>query len=231
MRTEISRVAHAGGAWKGETYTNSLEALDFNKQNYEYFEIDLLLTSDGHIVCVHNWPSFWKRSAGFEQFNSPSLDEFRDLSRKLPWTPCEMDSLSIWLAENPDKKIVLDAKTHQPDRLVSRFAKEFKGDLSQVYPQIYSQREIDTVTGLGFGGIIYTLYRQPSSFESIVQFWNSHNLSAVVLDVDQAKKLTGSLSEAGIVVMVHTVNDFTELAELKSLGVSDIYTDTLGEWK
>ena len=50
------RIAHAGGQFNGATYTNSLEALD---QNYEAgfraFEIDLSFTSDGELVCLHDW--------------------------------------------------------------------------------------------------------------------------------------------------------------------------------
>src|SRR5687767_5898467 len=35
-------IAHAGGGYAGETYTNSIEALDANAAAYELFEIDFV---------------------------------------------------------------------------------------------------------------------------------------------------------------------------------------------
>ena len=50
------RIAHAGGQFNGATYTNSLEALDRNYgAGFRAFEIDLSFTSDGELVCLHDW--------------------------------------------------------------------------------------------------------------------------------------------------------------------------------
>ena len=40
FKTEY-RVLHAGGIYKNQIYTNSIEALEKNKKGFKYFEIDL----------------------------------------------------------------------------------------------------------------------------------------------------------------------------------------------
>src|ERR1039458_4726270 len=53
---EARMVAHAGGAVRGETYTNSRDALDQHyAMGYRVFELDFDWTSDGHLVISHDW--------------------------------------------------------------------------------------------------------------------------------------------------------------------------------
>lgn len=40
----------------GKAYTNSLEALQSNlAAGHRIFEVDLAITSDGKVVCLHDW--------------------------------------------------------------------------------------------------------------------------------------------------------------------------------
>ena len=51
-------IAHAGGSINYHVYTNSLESLEKNYNlGARYFELDLLLTSDGKIAAAHDWDS------------------------------------------------------------------------------------------------------------------------------------------------------------------------------
>lgn len=49
-------LAHALGGIDGQTYTNSKEAIEnsYNK-GVRLFEVDVKLTSDNKLVCVHGW--------------------------------------------------------------------------------------------------------------------------------------------------------------------------------
>ena len=49
-------MAHALGGIDGENYTNSKEALEssYNK-GIRLFEVDINLTADDKLVCVHGW--------------------------------------------------------------------------------------------------------------------------------------------------------------------------------
>ncbi len=54
-RDALPRVAHAGGGFEERTYTNTLAALEHNRDDYELFEIDFSWTSDDELVCLHDW--------------------------------------------------------------------------------------------------------------------------------------------------------------------------------
>lgn len=54
-------VAHATGSLDGYTYLNSKESLLKSLKNgYKYIEVDLQLTVDSILVCVHDWEQFNK---------------------------------------------------------------------------------------------------------------------------------------------------------------------------
>ena len=53
FKTEY-RVLHAGGFYKNQIYTNSIEALEKNKKDFKYFELDFQLTKDNKLICEHD---------------------------------------------------------------------------------------------------------------------------------------------------------------------------------
>ena len=48
------RVLHAGGLYKGETYTNSIESFEKNGKYLKYLEVDFQLTKDNKLICAHD---------------------------------------------------------------------------------------------------------------------------------------------------------------------------------
>ena len=49
-------IYHAGGGIDGLTYSNSREALEHTlNQGNRFVEVDFLFTSDGQLVCAHDW--------------------------------------------------------------------------------------------------------------------------------------------------------------------------------
>ena len=107
----LPRVAHAGGGYNGLTYTNSLDALDANAADYELFEIDLLWTSDGKMVCLHDWEQPFLAPSGVIKGEPLSLAVFEAIARQhTDFQPCTLDSLTVWLRDHPDVRIVLDVK-------------------------------------------------------------------------------------------------------------------------
>ena len=80
----IPLIAHAGGGFKDLTYTNSIDALELNKENYEFFELDFFLTDDGKIVCAHDWSE-----------NLKSFSIFQTYVDKQDFKPCTYLTLKI----------------------------------------------------------------------------------------------------------------------------------------
>ena len=48
------RVAHAGGEYNGLKYVNSIAAMNLNSKYTKYIELDLQLTKDNRLVCIHD---------------------------------------------------------------------------------------------------------------------------------------------------------------------------------
>ena len=222
------RVAHAGGALNGVSYTNSLEALNVNVMHYDIFEIDLLRTSDGVIVCAHDWPGYW-RAAGESLFHAPSYSEFLESSLRLPWTPCDLESLNSWMSDNPDKKIILDSKSSDAVSIYAEARRILNDKSSNVYPQIYNINNFEKVDSMNWAGVLWSLYKRPMPVSRVLDLSVDLDLSAIVISRDIVGSHAEPLIEAGRVVYVHTVNEFEELLDLKNIGIEDVYSDVLRE--
>lgn len=226
----LPRVAHAGGAVGNVVSTNSLEALAANSSYFDYFELDFSETSDGHPVCLHDWDAAFSALLGPD---SPSnggpvtLSEFERTIDQSPWTPCTVDSLSGWMQSNPTAIIVTDVKT---DDNVATLKKLFTGlpDANRrVIPQVYSADEARVVYEVGFDQTILTLYRDNRTASEIVATLDGLDFFAVTVPKQRAQHLAGPIADTGLYVYAHTVNNYKELAELRSFGVTEIYTDFL----
>ncbi|MBQ6965745.1 MAG: hypothetical protein IJP82_08685 [Bacteroidaceae bacterium] len=81
-------IAHATGAINGKTYLNCQEALLQSLNNgYKYVELDLSLTTDSALVCVHDWAYFCKNLVGDSIETAISTKEFLGKSILGQYTP------------------------------------------------------------------------------------------------------------------------------------------------
>ena len=225
---KVPRIAHAGGSVGTVVYSNSLEALETNKEFFQLFELDFLETSDGNLVCLHDWEQSAEKMLG-SRFEKPiSLQEFDSLVRKNPeLTACNLKTLSSWLDENPDKKIVTDVKSDSSAEFLRLLAIQYPRLVDRFIPQIYHPDEYPIVKAAGFKDIIFTLYRSNLSDNEVLGFANSVSLYAVTMDSSRVGQLSLDLNSAGIPVYAHTINDLEWWAQLRDYGVSNIYTDFL----
>lgn len=220
------RVAHAGGAFEGLTLTNSIDALDKNAEHFDYFEIDLINTSDGEIVCVHDWPSFHQRATGERKYFAPTYEQFLELSNSLTYVPCNLVSLVAWIDDNPTKHIVLDSKTENATDAYQAFVEHSTVVIrEQVFPQIYSPEEYQELSSgqMGWGGIIWTLYKRFPSQGVLEEVASGLPLAAITLPMERVSEL--SFEDIDVPVYAHTVNRLSDFKDLKLGGVSEIYTN------
>lgn len=211
--------------WQG---TNSLEALEFNRDHYDLFEIDLLWTSDDELVCMHDWEHTAVLIFGRMSSVPPSLAEFEELVAKNPYvTSCTMETLAQWLETNPGKRLVTDIKEDNP-RGLERLAGRLEPASERVVPQIYHPDEYATVRGLGYRDIIWTLYKHPLPVEIVLETVRNMDLFAVTMPRTMAEQgLARKLKALGVPTYVHTVNTRREYEYYRELGVTEIYTDWL----
>lgn len=221
-------VAHAGGAFSGLHYTNSIDALTTNAHHYSLFELDFVFTADGHLVCMHDWNESALRTFGRALTPPPTLLEFERLVAANPhYKNCTAASLKRWLSENPTKKIVTDIKDDNLAGL-GYIANNFPDYQSRFIPQIYTPDEYAAVRALGFKDIIWTLYRYQDRNAEVAQQAQTMDLFAVTMNEKRANKgLACRLAKHGILSYVHTINDVTQAQALFRRGVSGVYTDSL----
>ncbi len=223
------RIAHAGGAVGGATYTNSLEALEHNyARGFRFFEIDLVWSSDGALVALHDWEDNFDRLFGRRLTAPLSAAEFVRADNVRGLTLLSLDGVLSWFASRPDAFLITDVKSRNLDALavIASRRPPLRG---RIIPQIYHPDEYSAVRALGFDAIIWTLYRQRISDFAVVNRLAEMRLFAVAMPKARARRgrLGPYLDDIGVPALAHTVNDPDELIELMRLGVTEVFTDFL----
>ena len=225
----LPRVAHAGGGYRGQTYSNSIDALNFNRDFFELFELDFSWTSDGHLVCLHNWGGAFQRAFGLEPRGPLRLDEFVALLETHATVEhCTLDTLVAWLQEHPHKRIVTDVKQDNVGALL-KVAEKHPELRQRFIPQVYQPNEYYVAKALGYEDVIWTLYRFGGDGEAVVAHLHAMDLYGLTMTQAIAERgLAHAAREArGVASWVHTINQPEELTRFRQLGVTEIYTDWL----
>ncbi len=234
----FEKIVHAGGElWGIDSQgtnrsflgSNSLEGLEnCVKNGYNAIELDFSFTSDGHLVCIHDWNSEYIDT--IENGTPLSYDEF--MSSKIFWnfTPLDIETVGKFMQENPQVYIITDIK-EQFSEAVSAIAEALPELKSRFVIQIYADDEYDVAHDAGYGNIIYSLYRldwaSKTDTQALVKFSRSHPLIGFTFSYElcDIKNYVSGMSKAGVPLYVHTVNDPTEIQKYHSAGIHGVYTD------
>lgn len=222
----------ADGVWRSFFGSNSVEALEecgrYFGERGGIVELDFNFTSDGELVCIHDWsPEYIE---GIEYGVALSYDEF--MSSEIYWnfTPLDLGYVASFLRANPEIYIVTDIKTDNIAgvRKIAETCPELK---DRFIIQIYSAAEYDMVRELGFSNVIYTLYMLPwhekVDTDALVKFEKSHPLVGFTFPAElcEIEGFLDGMLESGVPLYVHTVNDATEAKAYIDRGITGIYTD------
>lgn len=243
IRAKSDKIVHAAGelwgfdadgVWRSFFGSNSVEALE---ECGKYFgergglvELDFNFTSDGELVCIHNWSPEYIEGIEFDV--ALSYDEF--MSSEIYWnfTPLDLTYVASFLREHPEIYIVTDIKVDNVTGC-AKIAETCPDLMDRFVIQIYSELEYDEVRKLGFDNVIYTLYMLPwhekVDTASLVEFERSHPLvgftfPAELCDIDGFLE---GIREAEIPLYVHTINDADEARSYTKRGITGVYTDYL----
>lgn len=204
------------------TYTNSLDALNQNRENFDYFEIDLKFTNDGFLVCANDWESIFPDMEG----KSPTLEQFLSLREIEPFERCTLESLASWLKLNRKKRIITDVKDDNI-RALTKISENYPNLIDQFIPQIYYPSEYGPAKQLGYDKLIFTLYRYSGNANELLNALEHMDLFAVTLPKRLVKSHIAHLYKINIATYVHTVNNPDELLKYRCMGVTEFYTDWL----
>lgn len=221
-------IAHAGGEYRGITYSNSLEALNANyARGLRLFEMDFSWTSDGQLAAIHDWHRYTGRSRNW--FGPPALDEFAK-DKTCATTPTTLFMVYRWLEEHPDAFIVTDVKRRSLEAL-AKIRMERPELVHRFIVQIYQFKDYDLAVSQGFRNIILTLYQclAKTPDDAIVRFAREHRLFALTMSLarSRASDLAMKLRRDNVPVYIHTVNTPEDLHEALARGAVGVYSDTL----
>lgn len=240
MLSEEKKIAHAGGQVIGEDgevykYTNCLEAFSRCVEDGVHFvELDLRLTTDKEIVCIHNWRKDFMKADGTMAQSAVSLEEFRQGSIRGSFTPMTMEDVALALREHPDSYIVVDLKGSEEEMVEGYrlLAQKYPDLMPQLIPQFYHVSEYDSLYELGFRSMIYTLYKT-EEWERSESALNEFAMRVSLVGITMGKKraldenFLSQVLATGQPVYANTVDNPARQQKLFDLGVSAVYTNVV----
>ena len=225
-----SLIAHGGGALSGDTYLNCYDAIKYYyEKGIRLFELDVEYTSDGMPVMLHSWDGFQWKYLGLDRNSVCKYDEFKNAKMKNNYTQHDLESLSNYMiTEFQEMYWITDTKADNK-KLLSNLATNYPYLVDRVIPQVYNQNEYFYAKNLGFKNIIYTLYMSEDTDEQILDFCKHNDIFAITMPLQRVldSELSQKLSELGVYVYTHTVNDDETYKTVLLKGVKGIYTDSL----
>ncbi len=238
---DLPVVVHGLGFIEGHYVTNSLDALLVNyKRGFRVFEIDLNMTSDGHLVARHDWTLGHYQYLGqtYRPVAGPiPFETFMSLKIHGKYKPASWEDILQVMKEHQDLYVITDTKERDKNQVHQTFSYLVKAAkkvdpkiLDRIIPQIYDPAMLSYIQSYhDFKHIIYTLYHHINiqSPEQLADWSARNHITAVAAFPFRLKNdMRTALQKKGILVYAHTVNDPAEAAAYRAQGIG-IYTDYL----
>lgn len=220
-------IAHGGGV--GEfTYTNCLEAvLDSLKKGFRFIEIDMIETSDGHILGAHDWKHF-RSLAGIKDSSDLPLSLFEAQKLKIngKYNILSGSDISELMKSNTQLVLVTDKirnyklllkEIPYPDRMIV---------------EVFSPQDYNKALKSGIKYPAYCIWNK-NNLETAIKF----KFPLVTMDAknffenDEDIQLVQKLHDSGVTILLFYTSfsdrDKPEFLK-KYLGttISKVYTDT-----
>jgi glycerophosphoryl diester phosphodiesterase len=186
-------------------------------QGFKFFEVDLLLTSDGYLICSHG-----------DNRTKMSYQEYVDASNAAGLAPCHFDDLVDKAQAHPQIYFILDVKNHFEKSYALIKEKVSAKNVGQSFiPQIYYLHEVYFLRkGNIFPAEIFTAYRSKLSTENVFKNVRALNIPVVTINQNRLANLKTSLPK-DLLVFTHPVNSLSDAYQFKDRGISGIYTNDL----
>lgn len=217
-------IAHGGGL--GDfLYTNSREAvLDSLQRGYKYIELDILVTSDGHLVGGHDWPLV-RDIAGLTDVQNCPLSRAELLACRSSWkyTLLFAEDICRLMEENPQMILVTD-KVQDFDLLVREIPY-----VDRIVVEAFDSYNYLAALRAGVKNVALTVY----SDQNLIQA-HKYKLHGLVMYAHELEKnpkiveLATQLHQEGCCIMVHgapTCDDVEFIRKYLGRCVSRIYTN------
>ena len=228
---ETSRlIYHAGGEVSGYTYSNSKEAVEKTlSDGNRLLEIDFLFTSDGHLVCLHEWQNL----LGMTQ--PCTLEKFLTVHIFNKFTTITAMNIIDYMAQYPDMYLIVDTKEDSLAAVVTELLRLCDSDPSiadRFVIQLYDagmKAGILELYPFGKDNFLFTAYKFGADRpDEIMKLCQQEEIRIVTVKYGAWNITTVQrFNDAGFLVFEHTVNDTIRTNNGLARGVYGFYTDSL----
>jgi glycerophosphoryl diester phosphodiesterase len=230
-------MAHALGGLDGKTYHNTLSAFEAaRKQNYQYFEVDISMTSDKRLVLCHGWTRAQCKTTGMEYSDELENATYDRIMEKTVHGNSLIDAKDFYeiVKQYPQYRFEIDfhgrtgAEMKNRVELLLEDMKEDREALDHLLIQSYSQGMYEGVEKLyPFKYHQYLVGKNIDKLDEIINYALDHGICALALRMNHAKPaLVQKIKNAGLYTLAYTVNsDMDIAAKLLESGVDTLCTD------
>lgn len=215
-------IAHAGGGINGLKYTNSLEAMEQSiEHGFKMIELDLLISSDGRIVAVHDWKSFHEMTNS----NNTGSISYKEFESKIIYDKYKTLNISTAIDVLDENDVVLVTDKIKNLALLSKYII----DKDKSIIEVFSIDKYNEAIELGFNNVALNI---DLNTPFILEWIDLNKIRAVTYRGDNLGSLGSEykkaieLSNMGVSSMIYSTNDL-DLDGIKASGIGNfaLYVD------
>ncbi|CAK2029419.1 GP-PDE domain-containing protein [Vibrio crassostreae] len=215
-------IAHAGGGINGLKYTNSLEAMEQSiEHGFKMIELDLLISSDGRIVAVHDWKSFHEMTSS----NNTGSISYKEFESKIIYDKYKTLNISTAFDILGENDVVLVTDKIKNLALLSKYII----DKDKSIIEVFSTDKYNEAIELGFNNVALNI---DLNTPLILEWIDLNKIKAVTYRGDNLGSLGSEyqkaieLSNMGVSAMIYSTNDL-DLDGIKASGIVNfaLYVD------
>ncbi|MEZ9857533.1 glycerophosphodiester phosphodiesterase family protein [Vibrio splendidus] len=215
-------IAHAGGGINGLKYTNSLEAMEQSiEHGFKMVELDLLISSDGRIVAVHDWKTFHEMT---NSNNTGSISS-KEFESKIIYDKYKTLNISTAIDILYKNDVVLVTDKIKNLVLLSKYII----DKDKSIIEVFSIDKYNEAIDLGFNNVALNI---DLNTPFILDWIDLNKIKAVTYRGDNLGSLGSEykkaieLSNMGVSSMIYSTNDL-DLDGVKASGIGNfaLYVD------
>ena len=229
-------VAHAGGGFEDNVYSNTKEAILNSIENgFNFIEIDLTLTSDDKLVCSHGWDKNTYEAIGVDYEGVPTYNEFMSWKVQGKYDTVDADDLIGIMKEHPDLLIEIDLKKFGKARTRKAITQlvESAGRDEQILDRILMQFTSETAYFAikeiyDFKYYQYFTYKSriADELEDVIKFCKDNKIVSIAVNYTVlTDDMIDRIKDNNLYLLAFTIDDEDLAQEFLDRGVDTICTN------
>lgn len=213
-------IAHAGGAIDGICYTNSEEALLSSiKKGYKYIELDLFLTNDSNVICLHDIKDFNTMTG--EDYTSLTTDQFKSCKFYEKYTPITLnEAVKIW---EENSFVFVTDKISDP-YILNQY---FKHKRNRVFVEVFNIEEYRKLQEAGYTPMYGTYKGLKGAIQFVLTRLRYGKIEWITASTKTEDIYLRLYKRLGSRIAVYTVNNYNYYLHHLKKDVDLFYTDSM----